>query len=480
MKTPLHINLSPGLWLQAFALLFGGCALLASQERAVYLGALFIFTAVGVIGLVRCILLSSRVTTWDLLLVSVCLGYGLGSLNTELTWLRMPIDYLRLTWAGPAFIAKATAWVMLAGVALCVASSLDTNRVLQGIRIDAAQRPMVLWLVLAVAALSLAQVATGAIGYHSDITGDGVNISPLAALTVGAICPAAALASFSWKDQHGWQRGLMLLGLAVLLLIEAFQGRRVFIYSVVVCLMCFFAAHPPKRLFTASQILSFAIAALMVMGASKAFFALRIASTELGSTRDTAALLRNGFDILMNAQRASLNEAVSDNQNSRTFIVGYLAELVEALENREPLHGDVLMFDVALNVPAALWPEKYKILSLGAEEAVANPALGMPLSDEANSIVTTGASDFGIAGIFAYPLALAGIYSLILWSTRRLGGAAHLMITAALVNTLLNVEAATADYFGILRSIVIVIVGALGIWLAYRMLIPPTPVPVSR
>lgn len=480
MTQPWRINLSPGLWLQAFALFFGGCALLASQERVVYLGALWVFAAVGVAGLARCVLLSSRATTWDLLLVSLCLGYGLGSLNTELNWFYMPIDYLRLTWAGPTSIAKATALMMLVGTALCMASSVDENRVFGHIRIKPAQAPWVVWVVLGVTLLTIAQLVTGSIGYHSNVTGEGTSVSPLAALTVGAICPAAALASFSWKSQHGWRRWLMLSSLAALMVIESFQGRRIFIYAMVVCLMCFFAAHPPRRLFTASQLLSFVVAALLAMSASKAFFALRMATTELGSSHDTAQLLRTGFDILLNAKKTSLNEAVADNQNSRTFIVGYLAELIEALEYRSPLYGDVLMFDVALNVPAALWPEKYRIISLGSEEAVANYHLGIPISDQANSIVTAGASDFGVAGIFIYPLALAGLYSLILRGTRRLGGVAHLMVTAALVNTLLNVEAATADYFSILRSIVIVMTGVLGLWVAYRVFIPPPPQPASR
>jgi len=205
-----------------------------------------------------------------------------------------------------------------------------------------------------------------------------------------------------------------------------------------------------------------------------------MASPGLGGCGHTAQALRTGVGILLHAKKTHLNEAVADNQDSRTFIVGYLAELVEALAYRAPLHGDVLMFDVALNVPAALWPEKYRVIALGSEEAVANHHLGIPVSDQANSIVTTGASDFGVAGIFLYPLALAGLYSLILRGTRRLGGIAHLMVTAALVNTLLNVEAATADYFSILRSIVIVSGAVLGVWVAYRVFIPPPAQPVSR
>src|SRR3990167_2273297 len=127
MNTRLSFDTNPVLWAQAVALTMAGCAVLLFNEREVYLGGLFIFTGIGLAGLVQCILRSSQITPWDLLLTALCLAYGLGTLNTELTWLRVPADYLRLTTAHPKHVMKAAGILMLLGATLCVASSLDRN-----------------------------------------------------------------------------------------------------------------------------------------------------------------------------------------------------------------------------------------------------------------------------------------------------------------------------------------------------------------
>lgn len=466
MNTRLSFDTNPVLWAQAVALTMAGCAVLLFNEREVYLGGLFIFTGIGLAGLVQCILRSSQITPWDLLLTALCLAYGLGTLNTELTWLRVPADYLRLTTAHPKHVMKAAGILMLLGATLCVASSLDRNCMFDKLRINPDHLPLIMIFVTTIAAASIAQIAIGTIGFHQNMTGEGVRVSPLAALTVAAIVPAAALTSFVWRRFDGWQRYLMLSVLIVLMLVQFYQGRRVFIYSLVVCLMCYFAANPPKRLFTLKNLLTFALSAALIMFASKAFFAMRMAVWELGSTRDTAAMLSKGFDVLINAQDTGLDEEVAENQKSRTFIIGYLAELVGALELQEPLYGDVLVFDIAINVPSVLWPEKYKIIALGVEEVVANPHFGLSPEDDANSIATAGAADFGIPGIFIYSLLQAGIYSVILRNTRRLGAAGHLIIAASLADSLLNIEGGVSQYLSTLRSLSIALIATYFLRLA--------------
>lgn len=470
---PLILRSDPWLWGQALVLLMAGCTLLFLAERSLYLVCLGLFAAVGCVGLLRCVVWARDTTLWDITLVSLCLGYGLGTLNTELTWIRQPLDYLALTAAQPAYIIRTTGWLMLLGAALSAMSGVEHHRVFADVAISPRYMLWCWALIFGVALMAVAQVATGAIGYHQDMTDGGVSVSPLAALTVSAICPAAALASFVVRDQVGWRRGVVGLALTVLMLIQFYQGRRVFIYSTVLCLMCFFAANPPKRLVSWRNLVTFGFAALAIVVASKAFFAVRMAMWELGSSRDTIALLQKGASILFDSERSGLNDEVTENQNSRTFIIGYAAELIQALEDREPLYGQVLFFDAAMNVPSALWPGKYKVVSLGAEEAVANPHFGLQLIDEANSIVTTGLSDFGILGLFAYPVGLLALYGMFLKHSRKLGGLPYMMVATALVNTLLNVEAATSDYFSVLRSLGLIAVAVMGVVVVWRLVIAP-------
>lgn len=481
MNARLSFDTNPMLWAQAVALSVAGCAVLLFTTREVYLAGLFTFTCIGIAGLVRCILRSSRITPWDLLLAALCLAYGLGTLNTELSWIRTPSDYLSLTTAHPRHVMRTAGILMLLGATLCVASALDRNHVFADLVIGPRQLKPIMAFVTAIAAASIAQIAIGTIGFHQDMTGDGVRVSPLAALTVASIVPAAALTSFVWRRFEGRERYLMLSVLAVLMMVQFYQGRRIFIYSLVVCLMCYFAGNPPKRLFTFKNLLTFALSAALIMFASKAFFAMRMAVWELGSTRDTVAMLGKGLDVLMNAKDTGLSEEVSENQKSRTFIIGYLAELVGALELQEPLYGDVLIFDLAINVPSALWPGKYKIIALGVEESVANPHFNLSPEDSANSIATAGAADFGVYGIFAYTFMQAGVFSLILRQTRRLGAAGHLVIAAALSDSLLNIEGGVSQYFSILRSLSIALMATYFLHMAYawaRQKRPAGPAPI--
>lgn len=469
----LTFRSDPWLWSQACALLAAGCIVLITEAHTAYMVGLFLFTLVGALGLAKWVGQARTATVWDITLIALSLGYGLGTLNTELTWIRQPLDYLSVTAAQSTFVMRTAGWLMLLGAVLCVMSSLDHEGILGDLTIPSSQLPLCLALVWAVALAAVAQVATGAIGYHQDMTDGGVRVSPLASLTVSVICPAAALASYVMRDLKDRTRVLMWVALSILMVIQFYQGRRVFIYTTLLCLLCMFAANPSKRLLSMRNLLIFGFAALAIMVASKAFFALRMALWELGSSRDKVALIQTGWNILLDSKRAGLNEEIEENQSSRTFIIGYPAELIQALEDHEPVYGDVLKFDLALNVPAILWSGKYKVLSLGAEEAIANPHFGLEMLDEANSIVTTGLSDFGMAGFFVYPLALLAFYRQILKWGRRLGGVPYVILAATLVNTLLNVEAATSDYFNALRNLALLGSVALGVVLVWRLVIAP-------
>lgn len=473
MQKPLALRADPYLWGQATTLLLASFFILVTESHVVYIAGLGVFTAVGALGLAKWVVQARDATVWDITLVALSLGYGLGTLNTELTWIHQSLDYVSVTSAQPLYVMRTAGWLMMLGAALCLMSGLDHKGILADVSIPSTHLPLCLVLVWGVALAAVAQVATGAIGYHQDMTDGGVRVSPLATLTVSLICPAAALASYTQRDLHGRMRMLMWIGLSILMVIQFYQGRRVFIYTTLLCMLCLFAASPSKRFVSMRNVMVFCIAALAIMIASKAFFALRMALWELGSSRDTVALLQTGLGILLDSKRAGLSEEIEKNQSFRTFIIGYPAELLQALEDHDPLYGEVLKFDLALNVPAVLWSGKYKVVSIGAEEAIANPHFGLELLDQANSIVTSGLSDFGMLGFFVYPLALLTLFRQILKLGRRLGGVPYVMLVASLVNTLMNIEAATSDYFNALRNLALVgVVGLSGV-LLWRFVVAP-------
>jgi hypothetical protein len=446
------------------ALNLTGAALLLFTHRDLYIFALWIFAAVGISGLLRCIFQAQTVTSWYVLMVSLCMGYGLGTLNTELTYLSGLQHYVSITYAGPYYLQRAVAWLMLSCSVLCVCSSLDSRHVFANINISDNFARFVVYPVLVLAVIVAVQIGTGSIGYHGNVTGEGSSVSPVAALTGNALCPVTSLGCFLIGRLKGVRKGLTTLGMLVLALALFYQGRRVFIYAVVLAMMCFFAANPPKRLMSKGSFIALLMAALAITTASKAFFALRMATYEMGTEKSTLSFLKKGAEIMLNSKRAGLDEELALNEQSRTFIVGYMGALLAGLEDHPPLYGDVAIFDVAMSVPSALWPGKYRVIALGAEEGVANSHFGLPMSDDANSIVTAGLSDFGVFGVFLYPLFVAAMYAICLRQSQRLPPYFHLMIVSAAFNTLLNVEGGLADHFNIVRTIAIYAAAGFLIW----------------
>jgi hypothetical protein len=458
------VHASPWVWLQALALLVVGSALQIHPDAQLYVFALWVFAGVGVTGLLHCVFRAGWATTSYVLMVSLCLGYGLGTLNTEWSYLQGMSHQLSVTNASARSVQRAVGWLMLICSALCVASTLDRNRVLDKVVVSERAVQISLFAMVLMALLALVQVATGGIGYHGE--NETSSVSPMSALTLHALNPLAALGCFLIKRVSGWRRALMGFALSALMLTQLYQGRRIFIYTLVLCLMCYFVANPPKRLFTVKNLLVLVVTGAAMLGASKAFFALRMATYEVTDKRNVGMLLRKGAEILMNADRAGLGEEVSRNQDSRTFIVSYMATLLEALDDHPPLYGEVAAFNFAMSVPSAMWPGKFKVIRVGAEEGIANPHFGLPMTDEANSVVTAGLSDFGLLGAFIYPMALAALCSALLRATRRLPDAVHLLVAVAMLNTLLNVEGSVADYFNIIRSLAIYLAMGWGAWWA--------------
>lgn len=465
MSGSLRLNLDPFLWCQILVLLVVGLVVLSHPVMPLYLTGLVAVSLMGLVGLLRCVVKPREVSLWDLAVVSMCLGYGVGTLNTEINWIFMLQDYLSVTDARPESIARMLAWLMLLAAFLLALGSMDSLKVF-AIEWDDQAQGIGRVMVILVAIAAVVQVGTGAIGYHQDMTGDGVRVSPLAAITVSAICPALAIGIFCLPRADAKTRQILLLSLIVLLMIQFYQGRRVFIYSVVLMLMCYSATQSPRHWFSPKNLLLIVLAVAAMAMASKAFYALRMAKWELGdSAKDVKLLIQTGAEILFDAKRSGLNEELSENQKSRTFIIGYPAEILEALDDREPLGGQLLVFDVALTVPSVLWPNKYRVVSLGSEETIANPQLGLRVSDEANSLISAGLSDFGVPGIFLYTAAIVLIFRFLIAFVRRFGSLPLLFCSATFANALLNVEAAMADYFNVLRGLIIlaIVVGLLTI-----------------
>ena len=156
-----------------------------------------------------------------------------------------------------------------------------------------------------------------------------------------------------------------------------------------------------QRLFIAACVLSIGFVV------SAYFFAIRLSVWELGPNSSFFDQLSLALQFVTSSTlEERFNALFYDNLRERTFVLGYLADLIEATRSSGSLHGEALLFYLKLTIPSALDPSKVDVLAIQQIETFAHPKLGLPVIDQANSILTDGVTDFGFAGGFLY---LSGI-----------------------------------------------------------------------
>ena len=140
----------------------------------------------------------------------------------------------------------------------------------------------------------------------------------------------------------------------------------------------------------------------------------------------------------------------SENVQRRTFILGFLGQLEGYTDTISTAHGEDIYSLMQLAVPSALFPNKNRFFS---EEGLADDLFGANYTDEANSLLTAGVIDFGIWGIFLYPLAaviiVRGFFEIIAESMPLF---ASCFVILSSFSILLEPEVTATSYFLIIRS----------------------------
>lgn len=417
---------------------------------------------VGVLGLARLMLVPQFSTPWSVLAVSLSLGYGLGTFNTMASGYVDGLNLLAVTYAGHEEIARAIgALLVLVSIMLCI-GEFDPNKLVPSEPLSPADQNSAFLVLLFTVAATVLAVATGALGFQSSMAAEegSARVSTLGAVVFVSMAPMVATAVYVFAaDQGSRLRWLVFLLCLVLLGVLMLQGRRIFMYSMLVSVIAFFAARGTQKFFTVKTFLLLGVVAAVVLTTSKFYFALRMASWSQQGSDGLMELLTRGLDIFMNAGQEGLNERVAENQSTRTFIIGYLAELVAGHEGHAPVGGGLLELGLATAVPTIIWPGKWRVLMVGSEEAICHPAFGLPGWDAANTIVTGGLCDFGWLGFFLYPMALAGFFSLVVYALRYFNPVPRMLVCFGITYGLFGVENAIASYFVLLRNVLIL--GAL-------------------
>jgi len=424
------------------AALAGLASTVFADSHVAFLASVVIASAMGVVGILLCVSKPSAASLWEVYAFILCIGYGLGTLQTFVGGYFLAFDPFALADVSARALSGAISLVMLLVCLLLVCSLLDRKGLLADTRIPSSEHRLVLSLVSLLTLAAVAMVAAGRIRFQGDVAADadvGVRLSAIASLVSQALCPIGALGVYCARSSSPRMRFALLALAAIDLLILATQGRRLLLFALLIFAMAYAAGGKALRVFTSKTLMAALIMIFAVVVGNRFFYAMRLAHDENTDARDVASLAVRSGEIFMNPQDSGLDEKIKENLAERAFILDYLAELLEKLDRIDPLGGAVLFNAVITATPEALYPWKYKYMYY-MEEGLVHPHFGMPVWDAANTVLTAGASDFGIFGLLAYPVLTVLLCQLLLRAATVAGPIVSAAMCFALLNMLLNVE----------------------------------------
>lgn len=104
-----------------------------------------------------------------------------------------------------------------------------------------------------------------------------------------------------------------------------------------------------------------------------------------------------------------VQEKESYNLSTRTFVLNYLAALIQAASNKQPLYGQDIFSNVLNALPRFVFSEKSSLLM---NEPLYRYEYGLPNIDSANFLYFSAYGDFSWLGTLIYPLILFIVFYL--------------------------------------------------------------------
>jgi hypothetical protein len=263
---------------------------------------------------------------------------------------------------------------------------------------------------------------------------------------------------------------------AIVLLGVVPTGRRE-IVLVVICMAIGYSLSGALRRWSLWQKLmcGLMVAVVVYMG-SAFFFAFRVANWELGSRAPFASQLSLATEFIITPTlQDRLKVLIYDNIRERTFMIGYLADIIDATQRVGPLYGKALLYYVRYSVPSVIDPHKDEVLAFGQVENYVHPLLGLPPVDRPNTIVTDGVTDFGLPGALVYALGLLLVLRLGAWLANRFDvRASNLFALLGIAHLALAPELPLSGYLAHLRDLtwIYMAMGVSEYWYT-RTTIPP-------
>jgi hypothetical protein len=195
--------------------------------------------------------------------------------------------------------------------------------------------------------------------------------------------------------------------------------------------------------------------------ASVFFFGLREAAQQMGAgSRPIGELLENAAATTFRSPAEVVAELGENTTDRTAYEVRYLSWLGRGGNTPSPLLGQDFLLGLKMAVPDKIYSlvgaNKDAARDIGTEEGLANEHFGLPDSDDANSILTGGIIDFGLAGVLVYPLFVCFLTRLLLrLAAGVLNIEGQIVLILSAMTAFMAVEVEVGDYLLELRNMAI-------------------------
>jgi hypothetical protein len=417
----------------------------------------------GLVALIFCVFNFNKIKLYDLMAMAIVFGYGGGALNTLISFTLDGLDILKIAYVEEYWLSLTLGLVTAsAGVLHVIGRFHNASALLKNFEVSADQKYLALLLISLVFALTLSMYINGEIGFMRDTRIHGlVNVSIKATLIDILILPVSALTLFlSLKEESKMLKYTLMLISAVFLLITFGFGRRIFAISVLIYMMIFFSKNDKKKL-SLKNLVVLVFTIILVQVAATSFSLMRIAKYSLQDTSKNVSiveLIPKTLDTYFDSERLNTEEVIHKNVTTRTFVLNYLALLVKASSKFEPLYGENFLRALTFATPGILYPEKYQTIFINEESLLTKQLRLRFFKDEAGSIFTGGVGDFGIYGLFAYPLILCLVFTTFLNTISRLfNPASYFLVSMTACYCIISIEQDLSSYLNVIRNILIIL-----------------------
>jgi hypothetical protein len=401
-----------------------------------------------------------RVT--HLLAATLGLAYGLGTANTWFTLPRGDETLGVFLGLSPSDLSHAMATILAAIAILLIYGELFETPVF-GEEFQLAFNNRTLTFLTIGTLVIIGSFLHGSTGFMgaatSDVGANAGHVGVLASLSEWLSSPLLAVsACLALNGSTRFTRNYARVLTVILFVLTFPLGRRVMFYAIVLCIISLRLGRYKLPFSPLKKAVYLGLVGGVVYAASIGFYYLRLGSS--GLVKPTL-VQRVEAAIALSHQKSytEIKAQISENVENRTFILGFLSELEGYTDSMDSAHGQDLVSQVELAIPSALDPGKDLFFS---EESLANDLFGSNFPDEANSVFTAGAIDFGVWGMLFYPLLFAVIMRLFLEVvSESLPVFVSCFIVLATCSQLLEPEIAVTAYVIVIRD---AFSFGLGVW----------------